>query len=466
MDKKWISSVSLVLACCTSAACMSFGGKESSSNIPSIERAYNTAATLLNYEENDQRMDIFAYYPDNTENGMRLAKEAGISHFLLTRDREYISSNPDAVQNTIALAAEQGILSIPFTGHLGIDNDQQFKREVSPWLYSDDVAGIYYYDEPYMQNLPDIGNRVPFFEENFKGKIFLSALHASPVVSHPTWGSTATYNEYVSTFCEQVLGRMSADTKKILMVDCYPLAEEWGEYGILPYHLYTMMEIAANAKDYGAEACLSVQTLEHTVGNGATLFPAPTIEAMRLQIYSLLSFGYKRYALYCYDTRPDVPGEDNRMGMVQDGEETPTYSVVKQVNEEILAFDNVYLSFDWQGIIPVTPTDDQKSNFKQLTSYGKYIFSEGDTQVLDELTSDNNILCGVFQDEAGNEGYALTNYCSPREGKTANVQLRFSDCDKAIVYQNGQKRIVDLANNTLAFTMNTCDGAFVIPYKA
>ncbi len=468
MIKKWVSGVSVALAAMTCSACSLGGlmGGNSSSSAPSVERAYNTAATLLNYDENDERMDIFAYYPDNTKEGMQYAKEAGISHFLLTRDREYISSKPEAVQATMALAAEQGIRCFPFTGHLGMDNDQQFKREISPWLYSDDVAGIYYYDEPYMQNLDDIGNRVPFFEENFEGKIFLSALHASPVVNHVTWGSTATYNEYVTTFCEKVLGRMSADTKKILMVDCYPLAEELGEYQIVPYHLYTMMEIAANAKDYGAEACLSVQTLEHTVANGATLFPAPTVEAMRLQIYSLLSFGYKRYALYCYDTRPDAEGEDNRMGMVQDGEKTPTYSVVKQVNEEILALDNVYLSFDWQGIIPVVATDDQKANFKQLTAYGKYVFSEGDTQVLDELTSDNNLLCGVFQDEAGNEGYALTNYCSPREGVTANACLRFSDCDKAIVYHNGEKREVDLTDSELTLTMNACDGVFVIPYKA
>ncbi len=419
----------------------------------------------MNYDENKERMDIYAYYPDDTATGMRLAKEAGISHFLLTRDGEYISSEPELVENTIKMAAAEGIKSFPFTGHLGIDNDRQFDKDLFPWLYSDDVAGIYYYDEPFMPSISDLSDRVPFFEENFKGKTYLAALMASPVVSSSMWHSDATYAEYVSTYCEEVLDRLDKDSQKILMVDCYPLAKEWGTYQLLPYHLYTMMEIAANAKDHDAEACLSVQTLEHSVGNGATYHPAPTVETMRLQIYSLLSFGYKRYALYCYDTRPDIPGEDNIQGMVEGGEATSIYPIVKQVNEEILAFDNVYLSFEWDGIIPVVVTKVQRANFQQLTGYGKYVLTTDDTVILNEITSDNNLLCGVFQDEAGNEGYALTNYCSPWEPVTANAQFTFDDCNKAIVYHNGKKKIMDLTDNQLTLTLNACDGAFVIPYK-
>ncbi len=488
MNKKWISGVSIALAAMTCSACSLgglMGGNSSSgngdssgkpnSNGATASREYNLASTLLNYDEkeNDLNMDIYAYYPDDTETGMQLAAEAGITDFLLTRNHEYITTNPEAVQSTIEMASKVGIKCFPFTGHIGIDSDDQLKAE---WLYNDNISGIYYYDEPFMPQLPDLGNRVDFFERNFPGKTFLVALQPASVTSHPLWaanqGSGINYEEYVTTYCNEVFDRMGEDTKKVLMADCYPIKVEKNVSSIKPSHLYNLMEIAAQAKDNGAIANLAVQTLEHAVGiqegapNSGTLLPAPTVESMRFQIYTLLSFGFKSYTLYCYDTRPDVPGEDNRLGMVENGRATTIYPVVKKVNKEILSFDHVYLSFEWDGVIPVVPTKDQRTNFGQLTSFGRYILTAEDTKVLNDITSDNNIVCGVFQDEAGNEAYAITNYCAPYDGVTANVQLTFDNCDKAIVYLNGTKSVMDVKNGKLSLAMSACDGAFVIPYKA
>ncbi len=483
MTKKWISGIAIALACVSLVACG--GGKSNgdteSSNKPnsstggdSANRTYNLATTLLNYDEkeNDLNMDIYAYYPDNTATGMQLAKEAGITDFLLTRNGEYITTNPDAVQHTIDLAAEAGIKCFPFTGHIAINSDDQLKAE---WLYSDNISGIYYYDEPFMPQLPDLGNRVEFFEKNFPGKTFLVALQPASVTSHPLWaandGTGINYEEYITTYCNEVFDRMGEGTKKVLMADCYPIKKEKNELSIKPSHLYNLMELAAQAKDNGAIANLAIQTLEHTVSSGATLYPAPTLQSMRFQIYPLLSFGFKAYTLYTYDTRPDayqgdVMIEENIMGLVENGRATATYPIVKQVNKEILSFDHVYLSFDWEGIIPVVPTKDQRTNFQQLTGFGRYVLEAQDTKVLNEITSDNNILCGVFQDEAGNEAYAITNYCAPWLETVAKTQLTFDGCDKAIVYLNGEKSVMNLTDGKLALSLNACDGAFVIPYKA
>ena len=48
--------------------------------------------------------------------------------------------------------------------------------------------------------------------------------------------------------------------------------------------------------------------------------------------------------------------EDNRLAMVENSEKTIIYDRVKQVNEEVLAFDHVYMAFDWQGLIPLSAT--------------------------------------------------------------------------------------------------------------
>ncbi len=471
MNKKFISGITVAMATMMLAACGggTTGGNGSSTPAGNTGRGHNTAATLLDYDakENDVSMDIFAYYPDNTENGMKLAKEAGITDFLLTRNGEYITTAPDKVQATIEMAAKYGIKSFPFTGHI-IDSDAGLMRENAPWLYdNDNISGIYYYDEPLMDQIPKLKERIEFFEENFPGKTYLVALHPSTVVDNIVWNSDANYEEYVYTVCTELLDNLSEDSRKILMADCYPLIYERGEYSIKPSHLYNLMELAVQAKDHGAEANLAIQTLWHTVGNGSMEYPQPTVNSIRMQAYSLLSFGYKNYTLYCYDTRPDVPNmEENIMGMVENGEKTPVYDAVKQVNQEILSYDHVYLSFDWDGIIPVVPTNDERANYGQLKSFGKYVLSAEDTKVLTSIDSDNNIICGVMSDEAGNEGYALTNYTNPWNGKTALVDMTFDDCNKAIVYINGEKSVVDLTNGVLELELAPCDGAFVIPYKA
>ncbi len=457
--KKYLSLLSLALAGTLFVGCGG-GGKDSTTS-----RDHNTATTLVDYDaQADKSMDVYAYYPDDTESGMQLAKELGITHFLLTRDREYITTAPDKVQKTIALAGKYGIKSFPFTGHLSIDSDVGFSAE---WLHDENVAGIYYYDEPYYDTVFTLGNRVEYFNRNFQDKTYLVALGSAGMVVHPTWHSDANYEEFVYTYCMEVLDRLDEGMQKVLMADCYPIKIEKSEYSISTHHLYTLMELAAQAKEFGAETNLAVQTLEHTVGNGATHFPAPTVEMMRFQIYPLLSFGFKGFTYYTYETRPTNAGsgEVNLMGLVKDGQKTEIYDVVKQVTDEVLSYDHVYLSFEWDGVIPLTPTNEQRSIFGQVKDFGRYVLTAEDTKVLKALDSDNNILCGVMRDEAGNEGYSLSNYTAPWDGNTALVNMTFDDCNKAIVYHNGEKSVATLKNGVLELELAPCDGAFVIPYK-
>jgi hypothetical protein len=45
------------------------------------------------------------------------------------------------------------------------------------------------------------------------------------------------------------------------------------------------------------------------------------------------------------------------------------------------------------------------------------------------------------------------------------VNLSLIDCNKAIVYINGQKKVVEVKGNTLTISLTEGNGAFVIPYK-
>ena len=83
-----------LVACNGGNTSMSDGSKDNKN------RGYNEIATLEDYEleKGKKKIDIWAYYPDDTENGMKLLKEAGVDSILMTRDGEYISTNPAMVK--------------------------------------------------------------------------------------------------------------------------------------------------------------------------------------------------------------------------------------------------------------------------------------------------------------------------------------------------------------------------------
>ena len=245
------------------------------------------------------------------------------------------------------------------------------------------------------------------------------------------------------------------------MADCYPIVMDRGQKVVKPSHLYNLAVLAQNAKDHNAKLNLAIQVLDHIT------YTVPTLEDIRFQVNSLLAFGFDGYTLYTFDTRPSTPYEDNRLGMVKDGEKTEIYDRAKQVNDEIRSFDHVYSCFDWKGVIPVVVNkNEERMNWGSLTSYeGDIVLSVADTKVLSDITTSGNTLCGVFYDNSGNEAFTIMNYANPVNGKTDEVTLKFDDCNKALVYHNGKCSSVDISDNTLTITLGNSEAAFVIPYK-
>jgi hypothetical protein len=253
---------------------------------------------------------------------------------------------------------------------------------------------------------------------------------------------------------------MSENSYKLLMADVYPITADGLSKEIKVSHLYNLAVLAASAKYHNANTNLAVQTLDHMH------YTVPTVSDMRFQINTALAFGFDSYSLYTFDTRPDTDVEDNRLAMVENGEKTIIYDRVKQVNEEVLAFDHVYMAFDWQGLIPLSVTKENASAFKLLEKYGKYVLTVTDTTVLKQIESNNNVLCGVFTDSKDNEAFMLMNYACSGNPCEAETKLTLIDCNKAIVYVNGEKQVLDVKDNVLTLNLNEGDGAFVIPYKA
>jgi len=200
----------------------------------------------------------------------------------------------------------------------------------------------------------------------------------------------------------------------------------------------------------------------------------PTYEDLSMQIYALMAFGYDSVNYFCYATPPqNHEFTDEQYALVdRDGNTTSIYDAAKKINLEILAFDHVYMQFidGWKGVIPVIGTknsDGYNESFDNLeTMTRNAVTSVKVTKGINNITADHDTLVGVMQDKDGNPGFMLVNYNETAKKKSGNVTLTFNNAQKALVYRNGVKSLVEVKNNTLTLPLGVGEGVFVIPFGA
>ena len=69
-----------------------------------------------------------------------------------------------------------------------------------------------------------------------------------------------------------------------------------------------------------------------------------------------------------------------------------------------------------------------------------------------------------MKDTVGNAGFMVVNYNDTTYNKTSVVKMTFDNANKALVYVDGVKQVVNLANNVLTLNLGIGEGVFVIPY--
>ena len=445
--------------------------------------AVNRKAQLPDYDSAEGVVDIYAYFPGDTEEVLRAMFEADFNAVLMTRPNSYITSNKAILQSALdtmeALHSEYDFKTYPFTGHMVTDIN--FDDEFCSYLPDYEcVGGLYMYDEPWPNNMADLSNAAQDFlssatygDTDYK---YLVTMHPSTVTEDNRWVSSyrdITYEDYIRSYIEDVAEEIGDLSRVWMSADIYPIVAGSGGLGertLKPSYLYNVGVIAAYAQRYGGmETNIAIQALDHIN------YPVPTVQDLRLQVNTLFAFGIDTYSVYTFDT-PTVtyPGEENRQGCYLNGKPTVIYDRVKQVNGEVRAWDQVYTSFEWQGIITRNSTTSVNDTaFRLLHSIAEDekllvspILDIGDTQLVTALETDGDILLGYFTDEAGNEAFMLTNYAETQSGEPCTTKLTFRACSGAYVYQNGQKQEVALQNGTLELTLEAGGGAFILPFGA
>lgn len=275
-------------------------------------------------------------------------------------------------------------------------------------------------------------------------------------------GANATYSQYLERYCTSVLSKISGT--KILSVDSYPI---YADYSIDKNFLTSIGLLKYYAKKYNAKANICLQSCGWNEGSDAKS-RMPTEAEMRLQAYAALAFGMDSISWFTYSqfqsaqTSQMVP-VDYQTGVQSDG-----YISLKNVNNELLAFADVYADFDWQGaIFKFGLFSAEKEGYTKLnqTEFSEYVLDESATQFSDISVNgfNNSVIAGVFNSKtnASVQGYAFCNYASLKDGgKTATVTLKTKNPLTLTIYSNGTSQTVNVTNS-YELTLKAGAGCFI-----
>ena len=472
---KTIKKILSVALCLVLGSCIAACGGDSSGSEDQIK--INKLSSLADYDNAGGVMDIYAYFPSDDRDGLKAMLDAGFNSVLMTRPNTYITTNKAHLKETMDiledLSETYDFKVYPFTGHMLSDTnfDGEFYSYLTDYKC---LGGLYIYDEPYPNTLASIGDAsLDFIDSEKYGKDykFLVTMHPSTVTESSKWTwKDVSYEDLIVDYYDEVVRNFGDKSRVWMSADIYPIVGGEGGLGkrtLKPSYLYNVGVIASYAKKYGLESNIALQALDHIN------YPEPTLQDLRLQLNTLLAFGIDTYSVYTFDTPTlTYPGEENRQGCYKDGEPTAIYGRMKQLNTEMRAWQSVYKSFEWQGIIPCsTENSANDTAFRLLKSVAdderllvSTILDNTDTVLVKGFSSTGDSLLGYFSDKNGNEGFMITNYAETQSGKSSTATVTFKGCNKAYVYRNGAKQTVELKNGVLTIELAAGDGAFVIPF--
>jgi hypothetical protein len=305
-------------------------------------------------------------------------------------------------------------------------------------------------DEPGAAPFKGLGIYHQIYREMFPDKDFYVNLF--PTYSSLSQRDGRSYVEYIQEFIDLV-------NPEFLSYDHYPLMVFYDQPVLTDDYLLNLDFVSEMTKEAGIPFWLFIQTIGYTTVSG-TQARRPNEADVRWQVGVSKAFGAQGIQHFTYWT----PGTNNNESFTdamidRDGNKTDLYYAVQKVNHEVLFYDHVYLSFDWQGVMTYSPdANEPHVNFRML---GNPITSH---KRIRSLNADEHTLIGVFKNENNVDGFMVVNYNDPALAQENTVTIRFNEAKHAIIYHQGERHIVNLNRGVLNLDLEAGDYAFVIPY--
>ncbi len=371
---------------------------------------------------------------------VELAEKYGLKHYALNSNLYNIERNPKNYQwlDDFAELATY-TLSHAFAGHFLADEPQSGK-----WFTDDELGELVNAYKAYKAAFPN-------------SEAFINLL---PRSSAQFSTKESLYEDYIDEYIEKIaLDYNGVPGTGYVSFDHYPLEEG----GITSTHLRNLELIAEKCRDNGLELRTYIKASES--GDSARDIRATeSINDLYMQIYSALAYGSKEIIYYQFTdhTKSDGSVGDAVISGTTLNTMAPVYQYAKQANNEVLAFSAAYMNFTWKSASFFGTNCKQSDSLKSKAGVYGY---------LSNVAANTGVLIGNFDDADSaytydaKYGYMVVNYGDPQNGTAeSGIRLTFNGTpSRALVYENGKARVVNLASNALTLNLEVGEGAFVIP---
>ena len=414
---------------------------------------------IPNYEKykEDKKLEILAFWsPPITYTQYSQMVECGFSSVIIDAKYDAIPGS-EQLLNAINLCTDVGIKGYPVVLR-GSDLTSTFKTD---YTGMDGFAGLYT-DEPITRAEMDIlESNIAVLKEKYPNAEYLTTLTGG----NPRGSDFDSYEEYVDYYVKNA-GKYA----DVFLHDCYPLIGHGYESEIEDVWLQSLETISsagqsANKKYYTFIASMSIKNDSKR---------RPLENDLRYQAYVDLAYGASGIAYFCYMS-PALPPFDafgmNDYALIEGDyynlddystyNKTETWYSAQRVNEELLSFDHVYLSYDWIGVMFSPGTNPKTKAGKCFDKATKNLMSY---ERINSVTSTDDAIVGCFKDSNNYDGFMVVNFADPYNNKDKNIiTIDFRDARKAIVYIKGEKNIVELTNGIYEAEYEAGEGRFIIP---
>lgn len=293
------------------------------------------------------------------------ADNASVHNYLMMKDAGFTVSlstfpNMDDALKSLTYAEEAGMKLILFFPQIHTDSKNTIDKLKSKKAF----LGYFIGDEPTPKDFPDFRKYVDIIKQYDDKHLFYINLH--PIYAPKTYLQGLTYSDYIS----QANINLSLE---FLSFDHYPIVED-----SIRNSFYENLEIirkesrSSNKEFWG----FANSTIHHN-------YLQPTVSGIKLQHFSNLLYGAQSLQYFTYWTLTSDPQwkKDNFSYAIVDnkGNPTPTYNVIKTVNEQIQRLAWVFsrakseATFHTGNEIPpgTNKLNSIPDGFKFFSTYGK-----------------------------------------------------------------------------------------------
>lgn len=304
-------------------------------------------------------------------------------------------------------------------------------------------------DEPSKINFTNLAVKQSLYKERYPDK--LGFINLFPDVGGTTLGAP-DFTDYLISYMETV-------QPELLSYDNYVLLEDGS---VKDSFFSDMAKVRYIAKEYGVPAHNFFLAVGHKAG--PFRYRQPNEAEFRWQMACDLAYGYSGFTYYCYWEGRDINYEECIIS--KKGKKTDLYYYAQAVNLEMLAWDHVYLNFDWQGTALVKGSQSFANVLFMSVSEEDKVTAAGGVK---SVVSTRDALFGMFTDGNNNKGFMVTNATNPFDNLDNTVTVEFESKYKGVmiygkdVCQSGEPEILPLKKGKVTIELEPGEGKFLIP---